>query len=414
MASAWLAAAVARHRPRAIAALTRALGDVDLAEEAFADACLKAVTAWADDGAPRDPLAWLLTAARNSGRDRLRKTGRQRRLVAFAAEGEEMTTDPLPDPGELRDDVLRLLFMCCHPALSRQDQIALALRIVGGLTVDEIARAFLVKPKTMEQRLTRARRTAKANPVPFETPSPPERAARLSEVSLMVYLMFNEGWSSSAGDRQIRLTLCEEAIRLARLLIDLFPGMGEQAALLSLQLFQHARRDARVGADGGLVALDAQDRGLWNRADIAEATALLQKAERTGHSGAYRIQAAIAFEHARARRAEDTDWPAIEALYGALHAIRPSPVIRLNQIAAIAHTRGPAAALGLLAPLAEPLAGYRWFHTMRAGLLAETGDGDGACAAYRAALRLGVTDPERRVIEEKIAAFKKSAGSSRV
>ena len=409
--SPWLEAGFATHRPRALAALTRVFRDIDLAEDAFADACLKAVSEWDRTGPPRDPFAWLLTTARNAGIDRLRTAGRRRAILERNA--ADFLPDPvpepeLPDPNEMRDDVLRLLFICCHPALARRDQLALALKVVAGLTVDEIARAFLVKPKTLEQRLTRAKRTVAANPVPFETPSPQERGRRLGEVSLMIYLMFNEGWSTSDSAEQVRLALCEEAIRLARLLVELFPAMSEQSALLALLLYQHARRAARVTADGQLRTLDEQDRALWDRAAIAEAHAHLQKAQRAGQNGPYRIQAAIAGEHARAARPEDTDWAAIVAHYDALAALQPTPVVRLNRAAAIARALGPEAALAELAPLADDLSEYRWFHTTRATLLAQIGNDQGARTAWQRALELGPTAPERLVIEEKIAALQKT------
>ena len=403
--SAWLEAGFATHRPRAIAALTRVFRDLDLAEDAFADACLKALESWPKSGIPRDPFAWLLTVARNAGMDRVRKADRRRRIFDHkVAPVTETSVDATPDPDELRDDVLRLLFLCCHPALKRQDQLALALKVVGGLSVDEVARAFLVKPRTMEQRLTRAKQTIAANPVPFETPSPADRAHRLGEVALMVYLMFNEGWSASTGPAQTRTQLCDEAIRLARLLVELFPGMCEMTALLALLLFQHSRRKARQDADGNLLTLDQQDRTLWDRTAIAEAQALLHKAGREGRNGPYRIQAAIAAEHARAARATDTDWPRIEALYQALHAQQPTPVVQLNLLATRARTHDPESVLADLESLAEPLADYRWFHTLHADLLARAGRPDAACDAYRRALELGPTAPERRAIEAEIEA----------
>ncbi|WP_424830330.1 RNA polymerase sigma factor [Ruegeria sp.] len=398
----WLEATFTLHRPRALAALTRVFRDIDVAEEAFADACLKALTVWPEDGAPRDPLAWLLTTARNSGLDHVRKS--QRRAAILSRHVEEFQPMPAetPDPDEMRDDVLRLLFICCHPELDRRDQIAIALRVVLGLSVDEIAGGFLVRPRTMEQRITRAKKKIASNPVAFETPSPAERGARLGEVSVMVYLMFSEGWSTSAGPKQIKLTLCEEAIRLARLLAALFPAMGEQAALLSLLLFQHARRRARIDAEGKLVALDDQDRRLWDRAEIAEATGLLQKAQRTGHHGAYIIQAAIAATHAHAESVGDTDWALIESHYAALYSLQPTPVVRLNQIAAQARLHGPHHALKAMEPLAQDLSTYRWFHAMRGGLLQETGDHDAAITAFETVMALGPTALERVAITEKI------------
>ncbi|MDU8946631.1 RNA polymerase sigma factor [Ovoidimarina sediminis] len=408
--SAWLEASFATHRPRAIAALTRVFRDIDLAEEAFSEACLKALEDWPKRGLPRDPFAWLLTVGRNAGLDRLRKAARRAAILDANKDILDMTGDaPPPDPDALRDDVLRLLFICCHPALTRQDQLALALKVVAGLTVGEIARAFLVKPKTMEQRLTRAKKTVAATPVPFETPAPAERARRLGEVGLMVYLMFNEGWSGSEGTVQIRPALCDEAIRLARLLLELFPGVSEQAALLALLLFQHARAPARIDEEGGLVALEDQDRTLWNRAMIHEGLSLLQKAERSGANGPYRVQAAIAAQHAVAHTAADTDWAQIEALYSTLYAMQPTPVIRLNLLAARARTEGPDVALHEMEALATDLSGYRWFHTMRGALLLETGDPESARAAFEAALDLGPTGPERAAIREKIALCKKSS-----
>ncbi|MDP5217337.1 sigma factor [Ruegeria sp. 2205SS24-7] len=406
----WFEATFQTQRPKALAALTRYFRDVEIAEEAFSEACVKALVDWPKRGTPRDPLAWFLTTARNAGLDRVRKAQRQRRLLSQAPEDLIVPEYPVPDPDALRDDVLRLLFICCHPALERQDQIALALRIVGGLTVAEIARGFLVKHKAMEQRITRAKKRIAANPVAFQTPSPQERGRRLGEVSLMIYLMFNEGWSTSDSDTQIRLTLCEEAIRLARLLAELFPGMGEQGALLSLLLFQHARRDARMDGAGKLVAFEVQDRTLWHRGEMQEARAWLQKAQRIDHVGPYRIQAAIAAEHAFSRTADETNWPVIEAHYAALYAMLPSPVIRLNHIAVQARTRGSRYALDALAEISEELGGYRWFHTLRAGLLQETGEPDAAVAAYERALALGPTGPEQVVIREKIAACQKNPG----
>lgn len=406
----WLEATFAQQRPRAIAALTRLFRDIDTAEEAFADATLKALTVWARDGAPRDPLAWLLTTARNAGLDRLRKSQRHAAILSrHHAEFQPMPAET-PDPDEMRDDVLRLLFICCHPELDRRDQIAIALKVVLGLSVEEIASGFLVKPKTMEQRITRAKKKIASNPVAFETPSPQERGARLGEVSLMIYLMFNEGWSTSAGRSQMKLTLCEEAIRLARLLVALFPGMGEQAALLALLLLQHARRRARIDTDGKLVALDDQDRNRWDRSDIAEAMALLQKAQRINHRGVYIIQATIAAAHASATSSEDTDWALIETHYAALYALQPTPVVRLNQVAAQARLHGPRFALKAMEALANDLSTYRWFHAMRGGLLQDVGDHEEAIAAYEKVITLAPTDPELVAVKDKIAISEKELG----
>ncbi len=401
--SAWLEVRFAESRPRALAALTRQFRDVDLAEEAFADACVRALRAWSERGVPDNPLAWLLTTARNAGIDRLRKAGR---ALADGTEAESaLYEDEMIeriDQDGLRDDVLRLLFICCHPSLNRKDQLALALKIVAGLSVTEIARAFLIKPRTMEQRLTRAKRTVAANPVPFETPDLLERGRRLNEVSLMIYILFNEGWSTSAAETQMRLPLCEEAIRLARLLLDLFPGMAEQMSLLALLLIQHSRREARMDAEGNLVPLDDQDRETWDWPMIEEAAVLMQKAARHIPPGPMQLQAAIAMEHGRARRRDETDWARIETLYAALAAQQPTPIVRLNHAAAVAETSGPGTALAMLEPLAGPLVSYRWYHAMRASLLADLDRPDEARAAYQAALDLDPTGPEAKVLRAKI------------
>ncbi len=403
---AWLEARFAEIRPKAVAALTRQFRDLELAEEAFAVSCLRAVQAWPKRGRPDDPFAWLLAVGRNAGIDILRRAARARDLglpepPAPAAE-DALIADL--DAGGLRDDVLRLLFICCHPDLAPRDQSALALRIVAGLSVAEIARAFLIKPKAMEQRLTRAKRTATRAEVPFETPDLAERHKRLRTVSLMVYLLFNEGWSASTGETQIRTALCEEAIRLARLLLDLFPAVGELMGLLALFLFQHSRRLARLDAVGELVPLDDQDRTSWDRAMTTEARALLEKALRHAAPGPYQIQAAIAAVHAAAPAADDTDWREIERLYAALYLLEPTPVVKLNHAVAVAKVDGPAAALDMLATLADALDAYKWFHTTRAAFLTELGDFGAAGAAYQRALSLDTTAPERRHLRRKITA----------
>ena len=407
---AWLEARFAAIRPRAIAALTRQFRDVELAEEAFAVASIRALKAWPEQGLPDDPFAWLLKVGRNAALDALRKDKHACALdiehdgSAPDASGdvEKKLIEELDQAG-LRDDVLRLLFICCHPDLSRQDQLALALKIVVGMSVDEIACAFLVKTKTMEQRITRAKRTIAAADVPFETPDLAERARRFRAVSLMLYLLFNEGWSASSGDVQIKTPLCEEAIRLARLLLDLFPGLSELMGLLALFLFQHSRCSARCDQAGDLVPLEQQDRALWDRGMIAEGKALLQKAHRHGMPGPYQLQAAIAGEHARAAHDDDTDWTEIERLYGELYAIEPTPVIRLNQAAALSKVKGPKAALAIIEPLAPELETYRWYHAARGALLFDLKSYGEARAAYQQALLLRPTEPEKRFLEERIA-----------
>ena len=408
--NAWLEARFADIRPKAIAALMRQFRDLNLAEEAFSASCLKAVQVWPHQGLPDDPLAWLLTVGRNAGIDSLRRTARTPDAAPPGGTGCDPEGDLVDriDTAGLRDDVLRLLFICCRPDLTVQDQSALALRIVAGLTVAEIARAFLVTRKAMEQRITRAKRTAMRADIPFQTPDLAERHKRLKTVSLLVYLMFNEGWSASAGDTLIRAPLCEEAIRLARLLLDLFPSVSELMGLLALFLLQHSRRRARVDPTGDLIALDDQDRSLWDRTMIAEARALLEKALRHGTPGPYQIQAAVAAVHAAAASAGDTDWREIERLYAALYLIEPTPVVRLNHAAAVAKVEGPAAALTILETLERELAGYRWFHTARAAFFTELGDTDAAKTALERALALGPTEPERRHLRRQIADCEKT------
>lgn len=410
VANAWLDARFAEIRPAALAALTRQFRDVDLAEEAFASACLKALKGWPEKGLPDDPFAWLLTVGRNAGLDIIRRNAVTLPLElepVVDAAAEDAYIERL-DHADLRDDVLRLLFICCHPDLAAQDQLALALKIVAGMAVDEIARAFLVKPKTMEQRITRAKRTIVLANTPFETPDLPERARRFKAVSLMIYLLFNEGWSASSGEVQIKAPLCEEAIRLARLLLGLFPGMGELMGLLALFLFQHSRRDARLDRAGNLVPLDDQDRTTWNSEMIEEGSALLEKALRHGTPGPFQIQAAIAAVHARARQPEDTAWAKIERLYEALYAIEPTPVIRLNQAAATAKVKGPKAALSIIDPLHDQLDTYRWYHAARGAFLIDLGDYGRAKAAYQRALVLRPTVPERRFLTSQIAECEKN------
>lgn len=404
-AHAWLKARFGSIRPQAVGALTRQFRDVELAEEAFAIACERALKAWPENGQPDDPLAWLLKVGRNAGIDIIRKNARLKTFEPVAEEisNIEMSYAEQLDNDGLRDDVLRLLFICCHPSLAPQDQLAIALKIVVGMSVDEIARAFLVKPKTMEQRITRAKKAVANANIPFETPDINERTNRLRAVSLMLYLLFNEGWSASSGDMPIKIPLCEEAIRLTRLLLGLFPGMGELMGLLVLFLFQHSRRNARLDEQGNLVPLDEQDRTLWDRSMIAEARALLEKALRRGAFGPFQIQAAIASVHSFANSAEDTDWAEILKLYTALYVMEPTPVIRLNQAAALEKIEGPEAALSMLEPLRDELANYRWYHTACAAFLYDLNRFAEAKSAYERALQLQPTDAEQRILLEKIA-----------
>ncbi|MFL6711553.1 MAG: RNA polymerase sigma factor, partial [Sulfurifustis sp.] len=298
------------------------------------------------------------------------------------------------DDSHYRDDILRLLFICCHPDLPATQQIALALRIVSGLTVKEIARAFLLTESAMEQRITRAkRRVAQAN-VPFEAPGPIERAERLGAVATMIYLLFNEGYSASGGDVHVRAPLAEEAIRLARLLQRLYPAEPEVMGLTALLLLQHSRSRARLDANGAIVLLEDQDRRLWDRDMIAEGLALVEKALRHRRAGPYQIQAAIAAVHARAARAEETDWAQIDRLYEVLETVQPSPVVTLNRAVAVMKARGAQAALALVEPLEEPLSGYFHFFGVKGALLMQLGRDDEARVAFDRAIALARTAQE--------------------
>jgi RNA polymerase sigma-70 factor (ECF subfamily) len=387
---ALIATALMAARPRAMAALLRYFRDLDAAEEAFQEASLKALSRWPDSGPPRDPAAWLILVARNAGIDSLRKDTRLAPLpedIADEADAESALLDRL-DNGRYRDDILRLLFICCHPDLPSTQQVALALRIVSGLSVAQIARAFLVSEAAMEQRITRAKRRIGAGSVPFEPPSVKERAARLGIVAAMLYLVFNEGYSALAEDRERRAPLSEEAIRLVRLLLDLFPGEPEIAGLLALMLLQHARRRARFDTEGEIVLLDEQDRALWDREMITEGLALIEKAIERGRPGPYQIQAAIAALHARAGRAEETDWAGIHALYEALERQNPSPVVTLNRAVALSKLADPEAALALILPLEGPLGGYFHFFGVKGALLSTLGRTDEAREALDRAISL--------------------------
>lgn len=406
----WLEARFADIRPKAVAALTRQFRDLDLAEEVFSVACIKALQSWPDRGVPEDPFAWLLVAGRNAGLDIIRRNTRRAGLAVTASQPADMTEaqEDWADNAGLRDDVLRLMFICCHPDLAPQDQLALALKVVAGLRVEEIAGAFLVKPKAMEQRITRAKKTVAAAEVPFESPGLAERGRRLKAVSLMLYLLFNEGWSASSGDQHLRTDLCEEAMRLARLLLDLFPAMSELMGLLALFLFQHSRRNARLDAEGRLVTLEDQDRTLWDHLMIGEAQLLLDKSVRGGSTGPYQIQAAIASIHARAAKAGETDWREIERLYTALETMQPTPVVRLNRAAALAMVDGPQAALDLLDSIGSELENYRWFHAARASFLFDLNDYSAAKIAYQRTLLLQPTDAERQFLLDRIALCEKN------
>jgi RNA polymerase sigma-70 factor (ECF subfamily) len=387
----WINGALTAARPQAIGALLRYFRDLDTAEEAYQEACLRALQSWPRNGPPRDPTAWLILVGRNAALDSRRRTARQDPLPEEESLSDlEDVETPLAerlDGSHYRDDVLRLLFICCHPDLPATQQIALALRIVSGLTVAQIARAFLVSDAAMEQRITRAKsRVARAD-VPFQTPGAVERVERLAAVVAMIYLVFNEGYSA-------RTPLCDEAIRLARLLLRLFPTEPEVMGLAALMLLQHARTAARFDAAGEIVLLEDLDRSRWDGKLIAEGLALIDKAMRHRAPGVYQVQAAIAALHARAAQPEETDWAQIDALYAALERLQPSPVVTLNRAVAVSKVRGAEAALAMIEPLGERLAGYFHFFGVKGGLLLQLGRGVEAREAFDRAIALAHTPAE--------------------
>ena len=403
---AWIDAALTAARPQVLGALLRYFRDLDRAEEAFQEACLRALKHWPINGPPRDPAAWLILVGRNAALDEVRRRSSEvplpdDDLISDLDDAEAALAERL-DNSHYRDDVLRLLFVCCHPDLPATQQIALALRIVSGLSVNEIARAFLVSESAMEQRITRAKRRVAAARVPFETPGAVARADRLAAVAAMIYLLFNEGYSASGGDAHIRAPLCEEAIRLGRLLLRLFQAEPEIMGLLALLLFQHARAPARLDAEGGIVLLEDQDRSLWHRAMIDEGLALVDKALRHRRPGPYQVQAAIAASHARAARPQDTDWAAIDLLYATLERLQPSPVVTLNRAVAVAKVHGPAAALALIEPLEAKLSGYFHFFGVKGALLKELNHPEAARVAFDRAIALANTPAEAAHIRQHL------------
>jgi len=394
----WIDTALTAARPQVVGALLRYFRNLDTAEEAFQEACLRALKSWAKNGPPRDPTAWLIFVGRNSAIDVVRRQAKHQELPPEEhlsdLEDTESAVAEKMDVADYRDDILRLLFICCHPDLPATQQIALALRIVSGLSVRQIARAFLVGESAMEQRITRAKARIGAGNLPFETPGPIERAERLAAVSAMVYLIFNEGYSAGGSEAKARFPLCDEAIRLARLLLRIFPTEPEIMGLMALLLLQHARAAARFDKDGSIILLENQDRSLWNGQMIAEGLALIDKAMRHRRPGPYQIQAAIAALHARATRAEDTDWAEIELLYAALEAFTPSPVVTLNRAVAVEKVRGPADALALIEPLEERLSGYFHYFGVKGALLKKLGRNEEARIAFDRAIALANTAAE--------------------
>ncbi|MGB0087278.1 MAG: RNA polymerase sigma factor [Rhodomicrobiaceae bacterium] len=412
--AAWMHTLLDAARPQALAALLRYFRDLDMAEEAFQDACLRALKTWPRNGPPRDPAAWLIMVGRNAGIDAVRRQRKQEALppeevISDLGDTETALAEQL-DQADYRDDILRLLFICCHPDLPPTQQIALALRVVSGLSVKQIARAFLVGESAMEQRITRAKaRVAKAN-VPFEAPGAFERAERVAAVATMIYLIFNEGYSAGHEASGERSSLCDEAIRLSRMLLRLFPAEPEIMGLTALMLLQHSRATARFDADGAVVLLDDQDRSRWSQPMIAEGLALIEKAIRHGRPGAYQVQAAIAALHAEAARPEDTDWVQIDLLYGTLERLLPSPVVTLNRAVAVSKVQGAEAALAMVEPLADRLSGYFHFFGVKGAFLMQLGRAKEAHVAFDRAIALANTAAEAAQIRTYLDRLMQDAG----
>jgi RNA polymerase sigma-70 factor, ECF subfamily len=395
--------AIVGARPKAVAALLRYFRDLDTAEEAFQEACLRALQTWPQKGPPRNPTAWLIMVGRNAALDSERRT----RFIGPLPDADVLTDardDVTPerlDESHYGDDILRLLFVCGHPTLPTTQQIALALRIVSGLTVEEIAKAFLVSPAAMEQRITRGKRAIREVGVEFDTPGAAERQSRLAAVSTMIYLIFNEGYSSTP-ETAAREPLADEAIRLGRLLASLFPTDPEVLGLLALMLFQQSRAPARFDANGEIVLLDEQDRSRWNRALIDEARLFLERASVYRDPGPYQLQAAIAALHARATRPQDTLWKEIDSLYQVLEALHPSPVVTLNRAVAVWKLQGPEAALQMIDPLRSELDAYFYLHGLRGALLKELNRLDEARDALHRAIALANSIAEAKHIRREL------------
>jgi RNA polymerase sigma-70 factor, ECF subfamily len=398
---------------RVLATLIRLVGDFELAEDAMQDAFAAALAQWPSEGIPANPRAWLVNVGRHKAIDRLR------RHVRFLAKRQQIEADLVSDhrigqwfpedetgDGGLADDVLRLIFTCCHPALPGEAQIALTLRTICGLTTTEIARAFLVSEKTMAQRLVRAKAKISDAGIPYQVPSRDVIAERFDGVLAVIYLIFTEGYAATSGPNLIRGELCREAIRLGRLLVELMPDRAEANALLALMLLHDARRDARTTPDGGAILLESQDRSRWDKAQIAEGLSRVDAGLRSlTRPSTYAVQAAIAALHMQAERYEDTDWPQIAALYEVLVRIHPSPVIELNHAVAVSMVDGPERALRLVDSISKrgDLAGYHMLPAVRGDLLRRMGRRDEAIVAYRQALTSTDLEPERRFLTARLA-----------